>query len=67
MAGWDLDARLLEACLDARISINRFKSIRFDGSEAEMDKATEHIFDIDIHNQTARSLLMELAGIPDED
>jgi hypothetical protein len=67
MAGWDLDARLLEACLDARISISRFKSIEFDGSEADIDKVTEHIFDIDIHIQNARSLLMDLAGISDED
>ena len=27
MAGWDLDARLLKACLDARISISRLREI----------------------------------------
>jgi hypothetical protein len=67
MAGWDLDARLLQSCLDARISIGRLKSTKLDDSPEAKDKVTEHILDVDLHTGTARALLMNLAGVPRED
>jgi hypothetical protein len=63
MVGWDLDARLLQACLDSRISIGRLKDIKYDGSDDSKNSATEHLLDIDIHSGLARYLLMTIAGV----
>jgi hypothetical protein len=65
MVGWDLDVRLLEACLDSRVSISRFKDVEYDGSDEARNAATEHLMDSDIRTQTARHLLMTIAGISD--
>jgi hypothetical protein len=66
MAGWDLDARLLRECLEARIAINRLKAVELDDSDEAKNGATEHLFDTDLHTQAAYHMLRELAGIVDE-
>jgi hypothetical protein len=67
MVGWDLDANLLRACLDARISISRLKKTTLDESDEAKNSITEHIIDTDLHCQDARTMLMEIAGISDDD
>ena len=67
IAGWDLDPRLLQTCLDARISIGALRSTKRDDEQVAKNGVTEHIMDIGIHTTTARNLLMELAGISDDD
>ncbi len=66
MVGWDLDARVLEACLDSRIAIGRLKDVVFDDSDAAKDAATEHLMDADLHSQGVLHLLMTIAGVADE-
>lgn len=67
MAGWDLDAQLLKACLDTRISIGKLQNVVLDGSDTAKNKVTEYMLDIDLHSGAARSMLMELAGIEDDE
>jgi len=66
MVGWDLDARLLQACLDARIASGRLKDVKHDDSEDSKNSATEHLLDIDYHSGVARHLLMTIAGVSDD-
>jgi hypothetical protein len=63
MAGWDLDARLIGACLDARKSISRLKEVNRDDSEQATTSITEHILDTDLYSQKALNRLAELAGV----
>jgi len=63
LAGWDLDERLLEACLRARISIQALKSVPFDDSDQSKLNITKNILDVDIRTAKARILLRELAGV----
>src|SRR6266849_848248 len=49
LIGWDLDPRVLEASLDARLAIGRFKAVPMDDSTVSRDAITEHIMDTDIH------------------
>lgn len=65
MVGWDLDSRLLKACLDSRIAIGRLKESTFDDSDDAIDAATEQLMNADIRAQDARRFLMEIAGVSD--
>jgi hypothetical protein len=67
LAGWSLDPRLLEACLDARISISRLKATALDDSDKAKNDVTEHILDTEFHSSKALRLLKELAGLDDKE
>jgi hypothetical protein len=63
LVGWDLDANLLESCLNSRISIGRLKEINYNDSEDAKKDATEHIMDTQIRSNDTLDLLKTLAGI----
>ena len=65
MVGWDLDASLLESCLQSRISINSLMDLSFDDTDISKNSATEYLLDIDINSQITRRSLMIIAGIDD--
>lgn len=66
LIGWNLDYNLLEAILDARISIGKLKETILNDSDESIDYATEHLLDVDLRTQNARSLLLRLADIAEE-
>lgn len=67
LAGWSLDPEILEECLHARTAIARLNAIERNGSPEAIREVTEHVLDIDIHTGHARSLLMKVGGLKDED
>lgn len=67
LVGWDLDSRLLKACLDSRIAIGRLRDVTYDDSDDAKNSATEHLMDADIRSQDARHFLMTIAGVSEDD
>jgi len=63
LVGWDLDPRVLEASLDARLAIGRLKAVEMDDSAKSRDMVTENIIATDLYSGRARVLLMELAEV----
>lgn len=63
LVGWDLDAELLEHCLDARACIAQARALPLDNTAASINQVTEHVLDADLHSQRVRDLLLKIAGV----